>query len=224
MHIYGGKQQKRTKCHRLPGKFLKLLNEGISVSRRAYESLAVANAVELLKLVFLSISTAPEVPNLLAETLRRYSEHDLFAAFNYLRQKQFMLQLYQYDVSSHRKLMYSVSSSPFPVDTGKRASKFARWLSEREKSLMEEGIHLNADLQCGDIFQLLALVSSGELCISPRLPEEGVGDVEEKRNSKRKTYEDEICNNDQAKKPAEGECSTRREKGFPGINVSLIVQ
>ncbi|XP_026434167.1 uncharacterized protein LOC113331736 [Papaver somniferum] len=223
MQIYGGKRQKRTKCHRLPGKFLKLLNEGISVSRRAYESLAVANAVELLKLVFLSISTAPEVPTLLAETLRRYSEHDLFAAFNYLRQKKFMVggNGSQPFVLS-QQFMHSVSSSPFPVNTGKRASKFASWLSEREKSLMEEGIHLNADLQCGDIFQLLALVSSGELCISPRLPEEGVGDVEEKRNSKRKTYEDEICNNDQAKKPAEGECSTRREKGFPGINVSLI--
>ncbi|XP_026386890.1 uncharacterized protein LOC113282159 isoform X1 [Papaver somniferum] len=218
MQNYGGKRLKRTKCHSLPGKFLKL-NEGISVCKRAYESLAVANAVELLKLVFLSISTAPEVPTLLAETLRRYSEHDLFAAFNYLRQKKFMVggNGSQPFVLS-QQFMQSVISSPFPDNTGKRASKFASWLCERENSLMEEEIHLNADLQCGDIFHLLALVSSGELSISPCLAEKGIGDVEEKRNSKRKTYEDEICNSDHVK----GECCDRREKGFPGINVSLI--
>ncbi|XP_026386892.1 uncharacterized protein LOC113282159 isoform X3 [Papaver somniferum] len=117
-----------------------------------------------------------------------------------------------------QQFMQSVISSPFPDNTGKRASKFASWLCERENSLMEEEIHLNADLQCGDIFHLLALVSSGELSISPCLAEKGIGDVEEKRNSKRKTYEDEICNSDHVK----GECCDRREKGFPGINVSLI--
>ncbi|MCL7041505.1 hypothetical protein MKW94_017459 [Papaver nudicaule] len=222
MQTYGGKRRKRTKCHLLPGKFLKQINEGTSVSRRAYESLAVANAVELLKLVFLSISTAPEVLTLLAQTLRRYSEHDLFAAYNYLRQKKFMVGGNGKPFLLSQHFMHSVSSSPFPINTGERASKFASWLCEKENSLIEEGIHLNADLQCGEIFHLLALVSSRELCISPCLPEEGVGDVEEKRNCKRKTYEDEICNSDQVKKPVEGECSTRREKGFPGINVSLI--
>ena len=70
---------------------MKILNESISVTRRAHESLAVSNAVELFKLVFLSTSTAPEVPNLLAETLRRYSEHDLISAFNYLREKKIMV-------------------------------------------------------------------------------------------------------------------------------------
>ncbi|OVA13387.1 B-block binding subunit of TFIIIC [Macleaya cordata] len=224
-----GKRQRRSRCHRLPGKFLKLLNEGISVSRRAYESLAVANAVELLKLVFLSTSTAPEVPTLLAETLRRYSEHDLFAAFNYLREKKFMVggNGSQPFVLS-QQFLQSVSSSPFPINTGKRASKFASWLCEREKALTEEGIHLNADLQCGEVFHLLALVSSGELFMSPCLPDEGVGEVEEKRSSKHKSYEDELFSGDQVKKATSllmndgGECVSRREKGFPGIKVSLI--
>lgn len=81
---------RRTKCHLLHQKFLKLLNEGISVIRQV-ESLAVSNAIELFKLVFLSTSAAPELPNLLAETLRRYSEHDLFAAFSYLKEKKFMV-------------------------------------------------------------------------------------------------------------------------------------
>jgi hypothetical protein len=77
--------------HRLHQKFIKLLNEGVNVSRRVYESLAVSNAVELFKLVFLSTSAAPAVPNLLAEILRRYSQHDLFAAFNYLRENKIMV-------------------------------------------------------------------------------------------------------------------------------------
>ena len=67
------------------------MNEGVNVSRQVYESLAVSNAVELFKLVFLSTSTAAEVPNLLAEILRRYSQHDLFAAFNFLRENKIMV-------------------------------------------------------------------------------------------------------------------------------------
>ncbi|KAF8388748.1 hypothetical protein HHK36_025428 [Tetracentron sinense] len=217
---------RRSSCHRLPRKFIKLLNEGTSISRRAYESLAVSNAVELLKLVFLSTSTAPEVPNLLAETLRRYSEHDLFAAFSYLREKKFMVggNGSQPFVLS-QQFLHSVSSSPFPVDTGKDAAKFARWLRERENDLMEEGVNLSAGLQCGGIFHLCALVSLGELFISPCLPDEGIGEAEEQRSLKRKTYS-ELCNDDKVKKPKsvlkkEGEFVSRREKGFPGIMVSL---
>ncbi|KAL0354484.1 UNVERIFIED_CONTAM: hypothetical protein Sradi_3895300 [Sesamum radiatum] len=71
---------RRSSSQQLPRKYLKLLNKGASVSRRMHESVAIANAAELFKLIFLNKSTAPEVPALLAETLRRYSEHDLFAA------------------------------------------------------------------------------------------------------------------------------------------------
>jgi general transcription factor 3C polypeptide 1 len=91
---HGGILQKifvRKSRHRLHQKFVKLLNEGVNASRRVYESLAVSNAVELFKLVFLSTSAAPAVPNLLAEILRRYSQHDLFAAFSYLRENKIMV-------------------------------------------------------------------------------------------------------------------------------------
>ncbi|KAL5728992.1 hypothetical protein ACHQM5_002006 [Ranunculus cassubicifolius] len=223
------RRQRRASCHRLPGKFLKLLNEGISVSRRAYESLAVANAVELLKLVFLSTSLAPEVPNLLAETLRRYSEHDLFAAFNYLREKRFMVggNGSQPFVLS-QQFLHNVSSSPFPTNTGKRALKFVNWLREREQDLMEDEVCLNEDLQCGDIFHLLALVSSCELLISPTLPDEGIGEADENNTGKRKRDNpDEICSADDNVKRfksvsnKEGEVVCRRAKGFPGIKVSV---
>lgn len=91
----------RSSYHRLQRKYAKLLNEGVDVSRRAYKSLAVSNAIELFKLVFLSTSTAQEVPKLLAETLRRYSEHDLFAAFNYLREAKIMVSISSINISKY---------------------------------------------------------------------------------------------------------------------------
>ncbi|XP_042492351.1 uncharacterized protein LOC122071928 [Macadamia integrifolia] len=216
---------RRSGCHHIPGKFLKLLNEGTSICRKAFESLAISNAAELLKLVFLSTSTAPEVPNLLAETLRRYSQHDLFAAFSYLRQKKIMVG----GTSSQpfvlsQQFLHSISSSPFPTNTGKRATKFCSWLNEKEKDLIEEGVNLTEDLQCGDIFHLLAVVSSGELLISPCLPDEGVGEAEESKNLKRKTDKDELYPDEMAKRPKSlqtKDVDFRREKGFPGIMVSL---
>lgn len=73
--------------------YIKFLNEWDDANGRAYRSLPVSNAVELFKLVFMNASTAPEVPNLLAETFRRYSEDDLFAAFNYLREAKIMVKI-----------------------------------------------------------------------------------------------------------------------------------
>lgn len=125
-----------------------------------------------------------------------------------------------------QQFLQSVSSSPCPTDTGRRAAKFASWLHEREKDLTEEGINLSQDLQCGDIFHLFALVSLGELCLSPRLPDEGVGEAEDSRTSKRKTDSNESSNVNMIKKlktslVTEGEIVSRREKGFPGIMVSV---
>ncbi|KAJ0006939.1 hypothetical protein Pint_29068 [Pistacia integerrima] len=214
---------RRTKCHLLHQKFLKLLTEGISISREV-ESLAVSNAIELFKLVFLSTSAAPELPNLLAETLRRYSEHDLFAAFSYLKEKKFMIGGNGSPFVLSQLFLQNLSKSPFPINTGKRATEFSSWLYERGKDLMEGGINLNADLQCGDIFHLLSLVSSGELSISPFLPDEGIGEAEDLRCLKRKNEENEFCDGDKAKKlkfVAESELVSRREKGFPGIMVSV---
>lgn len=63
----------------------------VLICRHVCESLSVANAVELFKLVFLSTSTAPEVRSLLAETLKWYSEGDLTMAFNYLKEMKLMV-------------------------------------------------------------------------------------------------------------------------------------
>nr|CAD1843635.1 unnamed protein product [Ananas comosus var. bracteatus] len=233
--------------HRSHGKFVKLLNNRVIIKRRVCESLAVANAVELLKLVFLCTSAAPQVQTSLAATLRQYSESDIFTAFNYLKEKNFMVagQGTQPYVLS-QKFWCNAASSPFPVDTGKRAANFSRWLGNEEKNLMEDGISLTSDLQCGEVVHLFALVFSGELVISPSLPEEGVGEPEESNSSnlpmeqldqfgdqfgdgkvlKRKSDNVELSSDEIAKKQKllskiDSNFCTRREKGFPGIQVVL---
>ena len=70
------------------------LKERVSIAKRINQSLAVSCAVELFKLVFLTNSKAVEMPNLLAETLCCYSEHDLFSAFDYLRQKKILVCIF----------------------------------------------------------------------------------------------------------------------------------
>ncbi|KAG5103420.1 hypothetical protein JHK84_048389 [Glycine max] len=129
----------------------------------------------------------------------------------------------RFELSQH--FLQSVSKSPFPFNTGKQAVKFSAWLEERGKDLTEVGANLAEDLQCGDIFHLLALVSSGELSISPFLPDNGVGEAEDLRSAKRKYDTTESSYSDKAKKSksffgVEGEIISRREKGFPGIIIS----
>jgi general transcription factor 3C polypeptide 1 len=120
----------------------------------------------------------------------------------------------------------SVSKSPFPFDTGKQAVKFSAWLKEKDKDLMEMGTYLAEDIQCGDTFHLFALISSGELSISPSLPDNGIGEADDLRSDKRKSDASESSFSDTAKKlkssfGCEGEIISRREKGFPGINISV---
>ncbi|XP_027105521.1 uncharacterized protein [Coffea arabica] len=227
--ICGGRSTnsaQRSSSYRIVQKYNKLLNEGNTTSRRIYGSVAVSNAAELFKLIFLSTSITPQASILLAETLRRYSQHDLFAAFSYLREKKIMIggnATSPFALSQH--FLHSISLSPFPPNAGKRASKFASWLDRREKDLIEEEIQLPADLQCGDIFHLCGLISLGELSITPCLPEDGIGEAEDSRTSKRKNDTSEYCG-DKSKRlktsmPGEGEIICRREKGFPGIRLSL---
>nr|XP_043629870.1 uncharacterized protein LOC122601168 [Erigeron canadensis] len=196
----------RRSRRRLPKSYVMLMNQVQNSGMQAYKSVAVSNAIELFKLVFLSSAKGPEVPNMLVETLRRYSEQDLFSAFNYLRDKNFMMMgsgIAQFVLS--QQFLHNISLSPFPVNTGKKAAKMVRWLQEKENDLLENGVDLSADLQCGDVLQLCVLMCSGEISMFPCLPDEGIGEVENLK--KRKCDDNEIY--------------FRKEKGFPGINLSL---
>ncbi|XP_047960632.1 uncharacterized protein LOC125205627 isoform X1 [Salvia hispanica] len=201
------------------------INTGATILRQMHESVAVANAVELFKLIFLSKSKAPEAPTLLAETLRRYSEHDLCAAFNYLREKKIMIGGGSGQFELSQTFLHSITSTEFPADTGSRAAKLALWLHERENDLVEEGIEAPSDLQCGEVFSLCTLLSSGELSITPLLPNEGVGETEDNRPSKRKsdTAEPDGGSPQKLRKTFAGdsEMSSRREKGFASIKLCL---
>ncbi|CAI9087290.1 OLC1v1021327C1 [Oldenlandia corymbosa var. corymbosa] len=217
----------RLRCRHIVQKYNKLSKESTGIGRRVYESVAVSNAAELFKLIFLSTSISPEASKLLAETLRHYSQHDLFAAFSYLRENKIMIGgdgTTPFSLS--QEFLHSISLSPFPTNTGKKALKFSCWLAERENDLMEGGLGLPTDLQCGDIFHLCALVSKAELSITPCLPETGIGEAEDSRTSKLHSYSSEDCGGDRSKRlrtsmAGDGEVISRREKGFPGIRLSL---
>ncbi|XP_010033740.2 uncharacterized protein LOC104422989 [Eucalyptus grandis] len=221
----GTLRRSKSSCRRLQRKFIRLWNDGGHVSGHICESLAVSNAVELFKLVFLNSSTATEVPSLLAESLRRYSQHDLFSAFSYLREKKILIGgSGSQPFTLSQNFLHDISKSMFPANTGKRVAKFSRWLHERETDLDNEEIVPTDDLQCGDTVYLFALVSSGEIFLSPSLPEEGIGEAEESRNLKRRADDNESYGGSKYKKlksTSECEVVSRREKGFPGIMVSV---
>ncbi|KAL1538122.1 hypothetical protein AAHA92_26902 [Salvia divinorum] len=197
--------------------------KGAKILRQMHGSVAVANAVELFKLIFLSKSKAPEAAGLLAKTLRRYSEHDLCAAFNYLSEKKIMVGGGNGQFELSQNFLHSITSSEFPTDTGSRAAKLAIWLHDRENDLVEEGIEVPSDLQCGEVFSLCALLSSGELSITPLLPSEGVGEADDIRASKRKSDSAEPHGGSPKKLrkifPGDSELTSRREKGFPRLKL-----
>lgn len=127
----------------------------------------------------------------------------------------------QFELSQH--FLHSITSSEFPTDTGSRAAKLATWLHERETDLVEEGIDFPSDLQCGEVFSLCALLSSGELSITPLLPNEGVGEAVDNRPSKRKSDSADGGLPKKFRKTFAGdsELTSRREKGFPSIKLCL---
>ncbi|KAG9130181.1 hypothetical protein Leryth_018773 [Lithospermum erythrorhizon] len=235
----------RSGSNRLPPRYSKFLMEGSSGHKTAYMSVAVSNAIELFKLIFLSTSTAPEARTLLAEKLRCYSEHDLVAAFNFLREKKIMIGgSGNSPLELSRRFLRRISLSPFPVNTGERTAKFAHWLQEKERDLTEEGIELPEDVQYGDLMHLCALISLEELSITPLLPDEGVGEAE---TFKRKHNYSELCSSKKTNIISrrklrssitgkgqiisriklrysiarKGKLMSRRKKGFPGIKLCL---
>nr|XP_016475854.1 PREDICTED: uncharacterized protein LOC107797468 isoform X7 [Nicotiana tabacum] len=64
------------------------LSESNSVSRQAFESVAVANAAELLKMAVLAFSRFRLVPASIVATYNHYPKHDILDAFNFLKEKK----------------------------------------------------------------------------------------------------------------------------------------
>ncbi|KAF3325541.1 hypothetical protein FCM35_KLT16825 [Carex littledalei] len=68
-----------------------LNSRGEVIRKTVQESLAVANAVKILKLVFLSTARSENVQASVVVTLQLYSESDIFTALTYLRDKNYMV-------------------------------------------------------------------------------------------------------------------------------------
>jgi general transcription factor 3C polypeptide 1 len=82
MEVFCKPQEKIIKDHRN-----KIIERGI------WKSLAVANALELLKLVFLNTSLGSNVQASLAATLQLYSESEIFTAVSFLKEKKFLVSV-----------------------------------------------------------------------------------------------------------------------------------
>ena len=83
MDVYCKPQEKIIKNHRN-----KIIERGVR------KSLPVANALELLKLVFLSRSSGSDVQASLAATLQLYSESEIFTAVSLLKEKNFLVSIW----------------------------------------------------------------------------------------------------------------------------------
>lgn len=130
-----------------------------------------------------------------------------------------------------QKFFYNASASRFPFETGLEALGTTQWLSEHDPEVDEDWVPLPSENFCGQLIQLLGIVSDGELIIAPFLPEEGgVGESEDNKNvvlgTKRKTEGGQEIQFMKPKIQRSDSSSPgfRRERGFPGVQVIFLFE
>lgn len=164
----------------------------ISSADLVQNSLGAAIAVELIKLVFLNSAVESEVSEILIDALRRCKESDIFTAFRFL-QDQGMVALGEsgYTFVLSPKFYRNSSFSPFGPSTGDESKRSEAWLKEMKPYLDQGWVTLRPEQEWGELFHLFAAVSSGQLSITPFLPEKGIGEKDQDeviRKRKRDAY------------------------------------
>eukprot|EP01018_Ginkgo_biloba_P024605 Gb_37452 [translate_table: standard] len=227
-HESNGGNRTRTIHHFMPKTIQSLPKKNnLGTEELVYNSIAVANAVELLKLVFLKYSPDAEVPKILVDTLRCYNESDVLAAFNFLQSHALVVA--GQDAESFalsQKFYNNTSASPFAMGMGDETKGLAKWLSKVEKDLEEDWVNLPIEHNIDDIFHLLSLVSYGELLIIPKLPSEGFGETNDVRCLKRRNDNKKASPHQCIRKPEiqwqnEGGFDLQWARGFPGVQVCV---
>lgn len=118
--------------------------------------------------------------------------------------------------------------SPFGLSTGDESKRLEAWLKQMKPYLDQGWVTLNAEQEWGELLHLFAAVSSGQLSLSPFLPEKGIGEKDQDevvRKRKRDAFNVEeepgvirmkIGGLGAFEKSGFGD---RRERGYPGIEV-----
>eukprot|EP00250_Pteridium_aquilinum_P019555 c24476_g1_i2 orf=212-5611(-) len=199
----------------------------VSSADLVQNSLGAAVAVELIKLVFLNSAVESEVSEILVDALRRCKESDIFTAFRFLKDQGMVASgEFGYTFVLSPKFYRNATFSPFCPLTGDESKRSEAWLQEMKPYLDEGWVTLKPEQEWGELFHLLAAVSSGQLSIAPFLPERGVGEKDQDeviRKRRRDAYSVEeepgvvkMRVGGAFEKTGFGD---RRERGFPGIEV-----
>ncbi|CAM6083280.1 unnamed protein product [Calypogeia fissa] len=188
------------------------------------DSIAVSNAVELVKLILLNCGEEAQLSGTLVEAVQRFKEDEVFAAVKYLRERGFLVagQGGQTFVLSP-KFFHDCSVSRFPVETGNECLITERWFHTHSKEIDQDWVNLPSDPHSGQLSHLLAQVSSNEFLLNPVLPATDIGEAKDNTSGKRKTNElREKVRNVKPRTASHFFLELRRERGFPGIEVSII--
>ncbi|KAL2652072.1 hypothetical protein R1flu_020200 [Riccia fluitans] len=208
------------------------VDSGLSTEQQVRKSIGVANAVEIVKLVLLNSMQEKELVGPLVEAVQRFREDEVFTAVKYLREQGLLMagQGAQTFVLSS-KYFHDCAASRFPVGAGHQWHRSVQWVSENLEKMEEDWVSVPTQQQENQLAHLLSLVSTGEFAFNPSLPAKDIGETEERTVRRPGSHRPSAVQGEDAtggerhmvQTPASKYWTCeRRERGFPGVEVSLM--